>query len=119
MYNLECCPNISQNTYMKPARLLPVLLLSVILLSACEGYRTAHGIVKDKASDQALDSVLCEVITGTMKKMTDSTGRFDVHNNMGGCMPDCRDIIVKLTKTGYHILEVTNPTDTIFYLQKQ
>ena len=112
-------PNINQNVYMPLAKLLPVILIALILLPACEGYRTAHGIVKDKASSQPLDSVLCEVLTSNTSMLTDSAGRFSVRNGMGGCMPDCKDIKVRFSKAGYQAMEATNPIDTIFYLQKQ
>jgi hypothetical protein len=50
---------------------------------------------------------------------TDSVGRFVVDGAFGGCMPDCPDIIIKLSKKGYQSMEIKNSTDTVFYLTPQ
>jgi len=101
------------------AKLSLVLSLAIVLLCACEGNRYVRGVVKDKNTGRLLDSVLCHATTSGMKVVTDSTGHFEVRNPRGGCIPDCKDIVVQFTRMGYKMLEVVNPSDTIFYLQKQ
>ena len=96
-----------------------LLLIIATFITACEGFRSARGIVKDKATSKPLDSVACAVITGQTTFITDSSGKFDVQNAMGGCIPDCKDIVVQFSKRGYKTLEVTNPTDSVFFLEKQ
>lgn len=98
---------------------LSFLLMVSLLVVSCEGYRSAHGTVRDKDTKQLLDSVVCFCVSSDMQVITDTTGYFSVHNPMGGCMPDCRDIIVRFSKNNYKTLQLVNPTDTIIYLEKQ
>ena len=87
---------------MKRSIIILLFNLSIIVLfSSCEGYRAAKGIAKDKVTNLPLDSVLCNVKTGNMKVYTDPTGKFDVHNQMGGCAFGCKKIIVEFSKNGY------------------
>lgn len=94
------------------------LVLSLLLV-ACEGYRSAYGFVKDKTTGKPLDSVTCFVPTASRTVYTDTTGWFEVSNGMAGCTPECKDIIVRFSKTGYKPMEVTNPADTVFFLERQ
>jgi hypothetical protein len=96
-----------------------IFLIPALFLAACEGFRSAHGIVKDKVTGKPLDSVACFAPTARITIITDSSGKFDVQNAMGGCIPDCKDIIVQFSKRGYKTLEVTNPTDSVFFLERQ
>ena len=97
-----------------------ILLLSGAL-SGCEGYRITHGVVKDKKSGIVLDGVLCKVINGDNNEdnYTDINGRFEVHGTLGGCIPNCPEIIVRFSKINYKALEIKNSSDTVFYLTKQ
>jgi len=67
-----------------------------------------------------LDSVNVNVVTGSKKIYTDSTGKFKVCNGMGGCMFGCKDIIVEFSKNGYKTQTVENPVpDITVLLEKQ
>jgi hypothetical protein len=99
--------------------LLMFLLVMASLLTACEGYRTAAGVVKDKGSNRPIRGVVCTLLSGQTFMITDSTGRYSLQNPMGGCMPHCKDIIIRFDKSGYKIVEYTNPTDSIIFLEKQ
>ena len=88
-----------------------------IFISACEGYRWAEGTIYDFDTKQPIDSVLCTVKSGRQKQYSDSLGKYYVHNPMGGCMPDCKDIIVEFSKIGYETQTVTNPSD--IFLKKE
>jgi len=92
-------------------RLLTVLLI-VICFESCEGYRCAEGTVFDKVTNLPLDSVLVEVITADSRtSYTDSVGKFNVCNRMGGCVPNCKDIIVRFSRSNYQTITLTNPED--------
>jgi hypothetical protein len=82
--------------------------LITLLFSSCEGYKCGAGIVKDKQTGHPLDSVFCNVKTGTQNMYTDSTGSFEVCNRMGGCMFGCKDITIEFSKTGYKKLIKSN-----------
>lgn len=99
--------------------LFSILFLFIITCCSCEGYRSARGVIKDKTSFRPLDSVVIYNTTNDVWYVTDTSGRFEVHNGMGGCVPHCKDIIVRFVKTGYKTQELTNPQDTIFYLERQ
>ena len=70
-------------------------------LTSCEGYSTAKGLVRDKATDMPLDSVLCKVTPSEMQVYTDSSVKYDVHNPMGGCAGGCKDIAVEFAKKDF------------------
>src|SRR5688500_3099831 len=92
-------------------------LLLILLMESCEGYKCGNGKVVDKITTLPLDSVLCEVVTGTQTSVTDSTGLFDLCNPFGGCMP-CKDIIIRFSRPGYQMQTVENPTNAIIYLEQ-
>lgn len=94
------------------------LSLFATLLQGCEGYKCGNGTVIDKASGLPLDSVLCNAITGDDKVYTDTSGRFDVCNKFGGCMPNCKDIVVEFSKPGYQTTRVENPVDLTVVLER-
>jgi hypothetical protein len=85
---------------------------------SCEGSRFAEGIILDKLTAKPLDSVVCIALSGEDKMITDSTGKFRLTNPMGGCVPKCKEIIIQLSKTGYKTATFTNPSDSIFYLER-
>lgn len=95
------------------------VFITAVSLTSCEGYRSVHGIVKDKTTSLPIDSVFCKALTSDAQFYTDSSGKFGLKNRMGGCVPHCKDIIIQFTKKGYKDLTLTNPTDTIFYLERQ
>ena len=97
-----------------------IFLISLtILLYSCEGYSAANGIVMDKATNLPLDSVLCNVTTGNMQVYTDSTGKYDVHNRMGGCVGGCKDIVVEFSKRNYKtVIKIQNDASGIIYMEK-
>ena len=88
----------------------------VTLFASCEGYRCAEGIIYDSQTIEPIDSVFCKVITGDETQYSDSLGFYDLCNPFGGCVPDCPDIVVEFSKTGYTTKKVTNPGD--IYLDK-
>lgn len=94
-----------------------VAIVSFCCIS-CEGSRIAQGIVLDKLTLKPLDSVVCIALSSDDKMITDSTGKFSLTNPMGGCVPNCKDIIIQLSKTGYKTITLTNPSDSIFYLER-
>lgn len=72
----------------------------------------------DKASGRPVDGVFCEVLTGNQTMYTDNTGRFDLCNPFGGCVPQCKDITIRFSKNGYKTLSLENPADSIVYMEK-
>lgn len=90
----------------------------LLAFTSCEGFRMAYGQVLNPANHLPIDSVKCEVLTGAQIAFTDSNGRFRVQNPFGGCVPKCKDITIKLSKEGYKSLTLTNPADTVFFLEK-
>lgn len=105
---------------MKIISQLLFAMLLMLCIQSCEGYRCSDGVVLDKLTNLPLDSVLCDVISGSQKAYTDSTGKFDVCNRMGGCVPDCKDIMVKFSKAGYRSQQIENPgTGAVIYLEKE
>lgn len=94
-----------------------ILLLFCLAFSGCEGKRCGNGIVIDKSSKKPLDSVYCEVTTGNQTLYTDSSGKFNLCNPFGGCMP-CKNITVRFAKDGYKTVEVENPVDAVVALEK-
>ncbi len=97
---------------------LTFLTISLALIN-CEGMRHAEGIAVDKVSNLPLDSVLCNVLSGNQKALTDSTGTFDVSNRLSGCMFGCKDIRVEFSKKGYKTIALTNPKlDVVVTLEK-
>jgi hypothetical protein len=103
---------------MKTVYLLVLsVIVSICALTSCEGYRCGNGRALDKVTNKPLDSVFCEVLTGSKTMYTDSTGKFNLCNNFGGCAP-CKDITIQFSKTGYKTTSVENPVDAIIYLER-
>src|SRR5689334_3471425 len=98
--------------------LLFAAVLFTMLLTACEGFRCAKGIVLDKDTHRLLDSTYIEVLTADRIVYTDTSGAFDVCNRMGGCVPHCKDILVRFSKKGYKTMERENPEDSVFYMER-
>lgn len=96
------------------------LLSIAVLLNSCEGYRCANGTVTDAATNLPLEGVKCAVTTGKQVYYTDTSGKFDVCNQMSGCLPDCKDITVEFSKKGYESYVVDNPDEELVIpLQKK
>jgi len=95
-----------------------LLISYYILFIGCEGYSCAEGVILDVTDKKLLDSVLCKVITGSEQLYTDSSGTYAVCNNFGGCIPDCLDIVVEFSKTGYKTIRLENPEKDSIYLEK-
>ena len=97
-----------------------ILFTTLLILSSCEGYKCADGIVKDNISKIPLDSVYIKVVSGSKTMFTDTTGRFEICNNMGGCMFGCKEIIVEFSKSGYKTQALQNPDpDLTILLERQ
>ncbi len=97
-----------------------ILISMGMVLSSCEGSRCASGIIYGTDTNQPLNSVYCEVLTGSDQIYTDSSGSFSVCNNFGGCVPKCPDIEVQFSKKGYKTKTLTNPEfDSEVYLEKE
>jgi hypothetical protein len=79
--------------------------LIAIFTTSClgRGYRMSEGIVVDHQTGKPMAGVLCRVLSGSMTQLTDSTGKFYVHNDRGYCSDrhPCKDIVVEFSKTGY------------------
>jgi len=84
--------------------------------SSCEGYSCAAGVVLDANTGLPIDSVHIELLSNGPDEYTDSTGTFEACNSMGGCVPHCKDIVVKLSMAGYKSVILTEPRDSLFYL---
>ncbi len=95
------------------------ILLALVFLESCEGYRCADGTVIDKITNLPLDSVLVKVITGTEIVYTDTTGKFDVCNKFGGCVPDCKDIMVEFSKDNYTTIILKNPDKEVIVIMEK
>jgi hypothetical protein len=97
-----------------------LILITILFLFSygCEGYRCAGGVISDSMTHKPLDSVLCKVVTGSNKVYSDSTGKYEVCNNFGGCVPKCPDIEVEFSKTGYLTKIIKNPNKDNIYLDK-
>lgn len=88
------------------------LLLSfslTIIFTSCEGHRCADGKVVDKITGTPLDSVYIEVLSSNELYNTDASGMFEVCNVFKGCVPECKDIIVRFSKSNYKTITLTNP----------
>lgn len=95
-----------------------VLLFSLIAFCSCEGNRFARGFVRDKITDEPLDSVFVAVLSGRDETYTDSIGYYWVSNDFGGCVPDCKDIDIEYSKQGYRTSRKINPADSaVIYLE--
>ena len=110
--------NLSSNSTLRKEVYKFSILPFFIILTSCEGYKTVHGQVLDHSTGKPIDSVKCEVLTGMQVAFTDSSGHFSVSNSRGPCVPKCKDITIKLSKPPYKSLTVTNPSDTIFVLDR-
>jgi len=96
------------------------MAMSLCLVYSCEGYRCAEGTICDSETNQPIDSVKCEVLSGKTIQFSDSNGKYSVCNNFGGCVPKCKDIEVSFSKTGYKTKTVTNPkTGSVIYLDRE
>ena len=92
----------------------------IFFISSCEGMRCAEGTIYDADTKELIDSVLCTVKSGNEVQYSDSLGKYSVCNPFGGCVPDCRDITVEFTKTGYKTKTLTNPKfNSDVYLEKE
>lgn len=105
-------------THSVVINLLTVFLI-IICFESCEGYRCADGSIISKTTGLSLDSVYVEVTTSSKTLYTDSTGKFDVCNGMGGCVPDCKDITIKFSKTNYKTVTLTNPEKDVTVIMEQ
>lgn len=99
--------------------IITLTISGFIMIVSCEGYRCGEGIVYDSQTNLPLDSVLCKVSKGDEKVYTDSTGKYNLCNPFGGCVPDCPDIVIEFSKTGYKSQKVTNPNKSDIYLEKE
>ena len=103
---------------MKQLLLTLISLYVIVVATSCEGYRCGKGKVVDKVTNLPIDSVLCEVMTGNLAVYTDTAGNFKICNAMGGCVPKCKDIIIRFSKAGYKAISIENPDSTIVYLER-
>ena len=98
------------------------LFLLTCVFASCEGYTCTDGIVKDKNTNLPLDSVLCMDLNAKYKlgMYTDSTGKFDLCGNFGGCGRNgCPDINVEFSKAGYKTISIVNPgSNTTIFMEK-
>ena len=97
------------------------LILCCITLSSCEGWRHARGYILDNETRQPIVGATIQVLSdrNLNTSVSDSLGRFYVHNPMGGCMPKCSDIAIRVGKDQYEYCEFINPGDSIHILLKR
>lgn len=95
------------------------IIFGLLFITSCEGYRCGDGTVLDSVTKEPIDSVLCKVLTGSEEQFTDSVGAFSVCNDFGGCVPDCGDIEIEFSKTGYKTEKITNPNGTEILMEKE
>ncbi len=103
---------------MKPHFFISATIIAAFALAGCEGYRCGTGRVVDRLTNQPLDSVYCEVLTGVATKYTDTSGKFDLCNRISGCVPRCKDITIRFSKPGYKTVSVENPEQAVIYLDR-
>ena len=85
-----------------------------LLLISCEGEKGGDGIVYDKATGLAIDSVKYKCIETEEIKFTDSLGNWEMYGPFGGCISDCPDFRVEFSKTGYKMQTLQNPDNDIY-----
>ena len=88
--------------------LTSTFLLILIGLTSCEGSRSSNGIVYDAQTGEPLDSVKVNVLSAEKIYYTDSTGAFEVRNNLGPCTFGCEDIVIQYSKEGYQTRTLVN-----------
>lgn len=94
---------------------IKILIFGLIfILTSCEGESGGDGIVFDKETGVALDSVKYMCIETEEIKYTDSLGRWEMYGPFGGCMPDCQDFHVEFSKAGYQTITIKNPDNDIY-----
>lgn len=100
---------------------LIIFVFPIIVFVSCEGYRCAQGTVVDMETKLPLDSVVVEVITAQPKyQFSDSLGMFKVCNSIGKCTPDCKDIMIRFSKSNYKTITLINPEkDAIVIMEKE
>lgn len=96
-----------------------LIISGFVLITGCEGYTCATGVIYDSDTKAPLDSVLCKVLTGSDAQYSDSIGQYEVCNNFGGCVPKCPEIVVEYSKIGYLTKTLTNPNKEKIYLEKE
>jgi len=100
-------------------KLILIITLLLCLMYGCEGYRCADGIIRDSATNQPIDSVMCEAARGMGVEFSDSDGNYSICNRFGGCVPNCPDIEVTFSKVGYKTTTATNPkSGSVIYMEK-
>ena len=104
-----------------------LLLPLILLLTTCEGYTEANGIVVDDDTNQPLDSVLVGSWAYKINDhnfeseiLTDSTGKWWATTGLVGCgCNKCADLVVQFSRQGYETLILENPQDSIVFLKKE
>ena len=99
--------------------LLPICLLALFSLIACEANKHVFVKVFDKVSKKPLDSVHVVIKAGKngdynksgSEGYTDSHGQFNT-SFMIGCSFGCYDVYANFIKQGYKPFSVFNPADT-------
>ena len=92
--------------------------LIILLLTSCDCWNTAEGIIVDSTTGQPMDSVVVKSYINkvrersfNMEMITDSTGYFYGSTGNTG---RCTDLIIEFSKEGYKTNYFSNPSiDTI------
>jgi hypothetical protein len=87
-----------------------LLALAALGVAGCEGYSCSEGVVSDAVTGEPLDGVVCSAEDGDVA-VTGADGRHAVCGRFGGCMPECPDVVVEFTKSGYTPLRLREPAD--------
>lgn len=106
-------------------KILPVLCL-LLFLSGCDCITDGNGVVVDSISGLPLDSVSAESYIDKINKdsfesemTTDEFGVFYGSTGLTGGFFGCPDLIVKLSRVGYHDFAIKNPHNDTIRLSKR
>ena len=82
-------------------------LFLIVFAASCEAPGYVDGKVIDAQTQEPIDSVKCNVITGREIEYTDSSGKFSVSNRTSPCptIGGKKDITVEYSKEGYQTLQ--------------
>ena len=104
---------------MKKKLVILFVIVNLFFLSSCEGYRCGSGTIYDSETKVPIDSVMCALTNGCDMQFSDSLGRYNVCDCFTGCVPDCPDITVEFSKTGYKTKSVKNPNKSDIFLDRE
>ena len=85
-----------------------LILIFILGLTSCEGYRSATGTIYDKYTQQPIENVKYKVLTTGEENYSDSIGKYFARNAFGPLIPK-PNLDVEFSKEGYKTITVRNP----------